>query len=102
MKRLLLAPLIFALSSPLLAAEKKATTNDVYNLGVHAGGLSAICLSHSKGFISKENATEMISLIVDAAKPQLEPINQWEPFKAGMEKSFSKSICEKFVYLLKD
>ena len=102
MKRLLLAPLILALSSPVLATERKVMRSDIYNLGVHAGGLSAICLSHSKGFISKENATEMISLMVEAAKPQLEPINQWEPFKNGMKESFSKSVCKDFVYLLKD
>ena len=102
MKRLLLAPLIFALSSPLLATERKVMRSDLYNLGIHAGGLTVMCVSYSKGFISKKNMAEMVSLILDKAKRQLEPINEWKPFKAGMRDFYSKSVCDEFVYLLKD
>ena len=102
MKRLLLAPLIFALSSPLLAAEKKLTANDLTNLGIHSGGLTVMCVSYSKGFISKKNMAEMVTLVLDKAKLQLEPINQWESFKASARDFYSKSVCDEFVYLLKD
>ena len=102
MKRLLLAPLIFALSSPLLAAEKKLTAKDLTNLGVHAGGLTVMCVSYSREFISKKDTAEVITLVLDTAKPQLEPINQWEPLLAATRDTYSKSVCKDFIYLLKD
>ena len=102
MKRFLLAPLIFALSSPLLAAEKKLTARDINNLGIHAGGLTVMCVSYSRGFISKKDTAEVIKLVIDTAKPQLEPINQWKPLMANTRDTFSKSVCRDFIYLLKD
>ena len=102
MKRFLLAPLIFALSSPLLAAEKKLTARDINNLGIHTGGLTVMCVSYSKGFISKKNMAEMVTLVLNKAKLSLEPINEWKPFKAAMRDFYSKSVCDEFVYLLKD
>tara|TARA_B100000965_G_C19226072_1_gene598002 strand:+ start:295 stop:603 length:309 start_codon:yes stop_codon:yes gene_type:complete len=102
MKHLLLAPLIFSLSFPVQAAETKAPKDDIFDPEISTGGMMSICLAHSKRFISKRNAIQMISIISNDAKKKAKPINQWEPFKAAVEEKFVGNFCQQFLYLLKD
>ena len=104
MKNFLLAPLLLALSSPVLAAEKELTIKDMYSAGFHKGGLVSTCLAHSRGLISKNNANKMISLIQNDARKDLKSRGIWKHVKKDIEQTFSGSElkCKKFVYLLKD
>ncbi len=102
MKGLLLTPLILSLSFSLLPAETKEAKDDIFDSKISTGGMMSICLAHSKGFISKKNATQMISIISNDARKKSKPINQWKPFKAAVEEKFGGNFCEQFLYLLRD
>ena len=107
MKRLLIAPLIFTLLSPIgaladnhleqLREKSRSMSNEFIT---HTGGnISAICQAHANRFMSDRDSKTMVKWYLDEMKATLKPLPEYKDITSRFIKLFSEKYpsCAKVL-----